>query len=183
MSPSPRRPLAFAVPLLGTLALAAGCGSSSSSSSSSAAAPAPASTGAPATSTPETTAAASTTMMSTASTMMMSTASAPATSASTAAAAGAGTVLKVSADPSGALKFMQMALTAKPGEVTIDFTNMSTVPHSVAIAKGATTLASTDVITQSTATTKVDLKAGTYTFFCTVPGHEQAGMKGTLTVG
>lgn len=180
MSRSLRRPLAFAVPLLGTLALAAGCGSSSSSSSSSAAAPA-ASTGTPATTAPETTAA-STMMMSTASTMM-STASAPASSASTAAAAGAGTVLKVSADPSGALKFMQMALTAKPGEVTIDFTNMSTVPHSVAIAEGATTLASTSVITQSTATTKVDLKAGTYTFFCTVPGHEQAGMKGTLTVG
>jgi uncharacterized cupredoxin-like copper-binding protein len=27
-----------------------------------------------------------------------------------------------------------------------------------------------------------DVKAGTYTFFCSVPGHEQAGMKGTLTV-
>ena len=27
-----------------------------------------------------------------------------------------------------------------------------------------------------------DLKAGTYTFYCSVPGHEAAGMKGTLTV-
>ena len=27
-----------------------------------------------------------------------------------------------------------------------------------------------------------DMKAGTYTFFCSVPGHEDAGMKGTLTV-
>jgi uncharacterized cupredoxin-like copper-binding protein len=27
-----------------------------------------------------------------------------------------------------------------------------------------------------------DLKAGTYIFYCQVPGHEQAGMKGTLTV-
>ena len=27
-----------------------------------------------------------------------------------------------------------------------------------------------------------NLKPGSYTFYCTVPGHEQAGMKGTLTV-
>ena len=27
-----------------------------------------------------------------------------------------------------------------------------------------------------------NLKAGTYTFYCSVPGHEAAGMKGTLTV-
>lgn len=34
-----------------------------------------------------------------------------------------------------------------------------------------------------TASKKVDLKAGTYKFYCTIPGHEAAGMKGTLTVG
>jgi uncharacterized cupredoxin-like copper-binding protein len=28
----------------------------------------------------------------------------------------------------------------------------------------------------------VNLKPGTYTFFCSVPGHEQGGMKGTLVV-
>ena len=28
----------------------------------------------------------------------------------------------------------------------------------------------------------LDLSAGELTYLCTVPGHEQAGMKGTLTV-
>jgi len=33
-----------------------------------------------------------------------------------------------------------------------------------------------------TATGKVKLAAGTYTFYCDIPGHESAGMEGTLTV-
>ena len=33
-----------------------------------------------------------------------------------------------------------------------------------------------------TATGKVKLSAGKYTFYCDIPGHESAGMKGTLTV-
>lgn len=31
-------------------------------------------------------------------------------------------------------------------------------------------------------TKNVDLKPGTYSFYCNIPGHEQAGMKGKLTV-
>jgi uncharacterized cupredoxin-like copper-binding protein len=33
-----------------------------------------------------------------------------------------------------------------------------------------------------TSTVSADLRRGTYTFFCTVPGHRQAGMQGSLTV-
>jgi plastocyanin len=33
-----------------------------------------------------------------------------------------------------------------------------------------------------TATEKVDLAKGKYEFYCTIPGHEEAGMKGTLTI-
>jgi uncharacterized cupredoxin-like copper-binding protein len=58
------------------------------------------------------------------------------------------------------------------------------VPHSVAIDdSGGQQLAAGDIVSgggESTAT--ADLKAGTYTFYCTVPGHREAGMEGTLTV-
>jgi len=40
----------------------------------------------------------------------------------------------------------------------------------------------TDVISDSSATATVDLKPGTCTFYCTVPGHRDGGMEGTLTV-
>lgn len=100
-----------------------------------------------------------------------------------AAAAGGGSKVQVSADPSGALAFEQSSLSATSGKVTIDFSNTSPVGHDVRISDaGGTDLGGTKIVTGGTATASVDLKPGSYTFFCSVPGHEQAGMKGTLTV-
>lgn len=101
---------------------------------------------------------------------------APATTASSTAAA----PIALDADPSGALKYEQTTLTATAGAVDIAFTNDSSVPHDVTIeGKG-----SSEVISGGTTSDLkiADLPAGTYTYFCSVPGHEQAGMKGTLTV-
>jgi len=95
---------------------------------------------------------------------------------------GASTNLKISADPSGALKFDKSSLTAKPGNVTITMDNPSSVPHGVGIeGKGVDEHGET-VNKGGTSTATASLKPGKYEFYCPVPGHEQGGMKGTLTV-
>jgi plastocyanin len=94
---------------------------------------------------------------------------------------GGGSTVKISADPSGALKYEQTDVSATAGSITIDFTNMSSLPHDVTI-EGNGASGATDKITDSTTSTTVDLDPGTYTFFCSVDGHRAAGMEGTLTV-
>lgn len=96
---------------------------------------------------------------------------------------GAGAALKVTADPSGQLKFEQTSLTAKAGKVTIDFDNPSPVPHNVTVAQGSRSLGATKVINSAKASATIELKPGSYTFYCAVDGHRQAGMQGKLTVG
>ena len=99
-----------------------------------------------------------------------------------AAGGGGGETLKFSAPADGALKFDQGDVTAKAGNVTVDFSNPSSVPHGVEI-EGNGVNEKTEIVTGSDAPAiTVDLAAGTYTYFCPVPGHEAAGMKGTLTV-
>lgn len=94
---------------------------------------------------------------------------------------GGGSTVEISADPSGALKYEQTDVSATAGSITIDFTNMSSLPHDVTI-EGNGASGATDQITDSTTSTTVDLDPGTYTFFCSVDGHRAAGMEGTLTV-
>jgi plastocyanin len=95
-----------------------------------------------------------------------------------------GTDLQLAADPDGALVYTSTELQAPPGIVSIVLTNDSSVPHNVAIEKDDEVLAQGDIFSGGgTRTTTADLAAGTYTFFCEVPGHREAGMEGTLTIG
>jgi plastocyanin len=98
--------------------------------------------------------------------------------------ASSGQALTLAADPSGQLKFDKSTLSAKPGSITIKLINQSSVPHDVAVASSnGKTLGVTPEITKSDATLKLkDVKAGNYKYYCTVPGHEQAGMRGVLNV-
>jgi plastocyanin len=92
-----------------------------------------------------------------------------------------GSTIALAADPGGALKFDKTKLDAKAGSVTIDFTNDAQIPHAVAV-KGNGIDKDGKTVTGGKNSLTVDLKPGTYEFYCPVPGHEAAGMKGTLTV-
>lgn len=92
-----------------------------------------------------------------------------------------GETLQLAADPS-AIAFDTTSLASKPGEVTIDFDNPSAIEHDVVIAKDGKEIAATERITEGKTSVSAELTPGSYTFFCSVPGHAAAGMEGTLTV-
>jgi plastocyanin len=91
------------------------------------------------------------------------------------------TTLQFAADPAE-LAFDEKELSAKPGKVTIDFDNPSAIPHNVVIEEDGKELAGFEPITEGTKSVTAELDAGTYTFYCSVPGHREAGMEGSLTV-
>jgi plastocyanin len=95
---------------------------------------------------------------------------------------GAGETLQLAADPSGALKFDKSSLEATAGNVTIDFTNDSSLPHDVKLQGPGVDGEGTDTITGSSTSVTLDLQPGEYTFYCSVDGHRAAGMEGKLVV-
>jgi plastocyanin len=141
--------------MTGVVLVVAGCGGSSSSSSTASSAPASSSTAA--------------------------SASSSTSSAAPAAAGGGGSTVHFAAVP-GKLAFNTKTLTAKAGEVTLSMTNPSSFPHGVGVNGNGVDKDGKVVQQGGTSTVTVKLKPGTYTFYCPVPGHKAAGMKGTLTV-
>ena len=102
--------------------------------------------------------------------------------ATTGAPTSPATSLKLAANPEGQLSYDTKTLSAKAGSVTITMTNSSPVEHNVTIAQGSTILGATPTFTGSSKTLALKLTPGTYEFYCSVPGHRQAGMEGKLTV-
>jgi len=98
------------------------------------------------------------------------------------AAPAPGGALKLAANPAGELSYDTKTLSAKAGTVSIVMTNMAPVEHNVTIAQGSKVLGATPTFTGGSRTLSLKLKPGKYTFYCSVPGHRQAGMEGTLNV-
>ena len=110
-------------------------------------------------------------------------AAAESTEKSSGGGSGGGSTVDFEADPGGALAYTTTEASAKAGKVTIDFNNPQGLTHDVAIEdSNGKEVGKTELIAEGEDSTTVNLKPGTYTYYCTVPGHREAGMEGTLTV-
>lgn len=88
--------------------------------------------------------------------------------------------LNISADPQQ-LKFNTNHLSAKAGKITITMSNPSPLQHDVSIKGGVN--AQGNIVGQGgKSVVTVTLSPGKYTFYCSVDGHEVAGMNGELDV-
>jgi uncharacterized cupredoxin-like copper-binding protein len=96
---------------------------------------------------------------------------------------GAASTVAVAADPSGQLAFVESTLQGKAGDNTFEFTNASSTTHDFCVKSADEDYGCSDTVANGTATLDVTLDSGEdYTFYCSVDGHEDAGMEGELTV-
>lgn len=95
-----------------------------------------------------------------------------------------GATRALSAKPGEKLAYSAKRLTAPAGRVTLKMTNRDDIAHDIAVRgkKLASPKKGKIVGTGKVSKVTVTLPAGTYTFYCTVFGHESSGMRGTLTV-
>jgi plastocyanin len=105
--------------------------------------------------------------------------SGPGSSGSSGAPAGSTPVVQMD------FNFKPKAITVSSGKVVFFLTNNGPSAHDMVIADstGKSVARSSLVQSGDTFTFTVDnLAAGSYVFYCDVPGHRAAGMEGTLTV-
>jgi plastocyanin len=87
--------------------------------------------------------------------------------------------LAIDADPTGQLAFVTDQARGTAGQITVKMTNKSGTPHDIVIdGKGKGQVVRDGGVSQF----KADFQPGSYTYYCSVPGHRQAGMQGKLTV-
>ena len=111
-------------------------------------------------------------------------AEAAAQTSTTTSATPSGGPVQLAADPS-MIAYTTNSLQASAGNVTIDFDNPNqAIPHDVCVqtTSGQNLGCSKQITGAKTTLDLKNLKPGSYTFFCSVDSHEQAGMQGTLTV-
>jgi uncharacterized cupredoxin-like copper-binding protein len=90
-------------------------------------------------------------------------------------------IVHLSAPVSG-LRYDQKVVHAHAGRIKIVFLNRSALKHNVNVELGEKEFGKSATVSKATTSFFVTLKAGKYNFYCSVPGHEDAGMHGTLIV-
>ena len=93
-----------------------------------------------------------------------------------------GGTLSLDADPTGALAFSASKAIAPAGKLTFVMKNLASIQHDIAIKGDGASGKGSVVGKGGTSRFSTTLKPGSYEFYCSVPGHEAGGMKGTLTV-
>jgi mono/diheme cytochrome c family protein len=93
-----------------------------------------------------------------------------------------GGTLDIPADPNGALAYTFADAEAPAGPLTINSVNESSTPHDISLEGNGVNERGEVVQDGGTSTIDVDVRAAEYTFYCSVPGHREGGMEGTLTV-
>jgi mono/diheme cytochrome c family protein len=92
--------------------------------------------------------------------------------------------LEIDANPDGQLAYEVSSASAPAGALEIDSRNAASTPHDIALEgpDGSELANGAEVSGGGVSRISVNLRPGRYTFYCTVPGHRQGGMEGTLTV-
>ena len=90
--------------------------------------------------------------------------------------------LEIPADPTGLVQYEFGSAEAPAGPLTINSPNDSSADHNIALEGSGVDEVGEVVKNGGTSTVKADVKPGKYQFYCSVEGHREAGMEGTLTV-
>ena len=90
--------------------------------------------------------------------------------------------LAIPADPNGQLAYLTKTATAPAGKLAVESENEASIPHDIALEGGGVNAKGKTVQGGGVSEVSVNVKPGKYTFFCTVSGHREGGMEGTLTV-
>jgi mono/diheme cytochrome c family protein len=87
--------------------------------------------------------------------------------------------LDIPADPGGQLAYVTNQASAEAGPLNVRSENESSTPHNIVIdGKGEGEVVQDGGVSEFEA----DFAAGDYQYYCSVPGHREAGMEGKLTV-
>lgn len=92
-------------------------------------------------------------------------------------------VFEITSPEDGSLSYEPDGVQASAGVITLAYANPSPIAHNVAIEDDeGQLLDESETITDADADASAELAPGEYIFFCTIPGHREGGMEGTLTV-